>query len=78
MRFLVASLIVICALAIQANAYPADQYDECILTAKANPVVANVPESSIEDFCDCALTEILDKGNDQKSSAQTCVKKTLN
>ena len=59
-------------------AYPVDQLDECILAAKSNPALLQVPESAIHEFCDCALTLIIDEGNEDKESANKCAKEKLN
>ncbi len=75
MRIFVALLWICFAFAPKAIAYPQDQLQECILSAKANPSILGTPEKTIEDFCDCALTAILDDGKDADSSANQCVRK---
>jgi len=62
----------------EVNAYQKDQFDECILAAKSNSAVADVPSASIEAFCDCALTAIVDEGKNEKNAAVNCAKRTLN
>ena len=59
-------------------AYPQEEYDECILASKANPAILGVPDSSIKNFCNCALKEIVDKGKNARISANECVRKHLN
>ena len=71
-------VIVAFSLSIGVDAYPQDQYNECILAVKSNPVVVGIPEDSIESFCDCALTAIIDDENTDQNSAKTCAKETLN
>ena len=71
-------IIVTFSLIISVDAYPQDQYKECILAVKSNPVVVGIPEDSIESFCDCALTAIIDDENTDKNSAKKCAKETLN
>ncbi len=75
MRFFSLLLLVSLALTPMAYAYPDNQLKECLLGAKSNPSILGAPETSIEGFCDCALTEIIDLGNDPDSSARRCVKK---
>ncbi len=58
-----------------AMAYPQEQLEECILSAKANPSILGTPEDKIENFCDCALKAILDEGKEADSSANKCVRK---
>ena len=71
-------VIVICSLAIRVEAYPQDQFQQCILDVKSNPVVVGIPEVALESFCDCALRAIIDDGNDNEKSAKQCAKETLN
>ena len=71
-------VIVAFSLAVEVNAYPQDQYKECILAVKSNPVVVGIPEDFIESFCDCALTAIIDDDNTDENSAKKCAKETLN
>ena len=71
-------VIVAFFVAIGVDAYPQDQYKECILAVKSNPVVVGIPEDSIESFCDCALTAIIDDDNTDENSAKKCAKETLN
>ncbi|ABX09129.1 hypothetical protein [Prochlorococcus marinus] len=78
MRFFLVLGILFCFVSTPVNAYPQDQYDACKLSANSNPAVNNLPESSIDDFCDCALTAILDEGKSDKVSANECARKTLN
>ncbi len=79
LTLLFASLVlVVFSLVVEVDAYPQDQYQECLLAAKSNPAVVGIPEVSLESFCDCALTAILDEGKNDKDSAQQCAKNTLN
>ena len=71
-------LMLFLAIVPKAIAYPEDQFDECMLAAKANPSLVGVTESYIEGFCDCALTAILDEGKNDVASANKCAKQTLN
>ena len=71
-------VLVAFSLSIGVDAYPQDQYKECILSVKSNPVVVGIPEDSIESFCDCALTAIIDYENADENSAKTCANETLN
>ncbi len=75
MKLLALFLLAIFALPSIVIAYPKEQLNECILSAKTNPNVTGISEESIEDFCDCSLKEIIDKGRNAKSSANQCVKK---
>ncbi len=71
-------VIVAFSLARGIDAYPQDQYQECILAVKSNPVVVDIPEVALESFCDCALRAIIDDGNTDENSAKKCARETLN
>ncbi len=71
-------VIVAFSLAIGVDAYPQNQYQECILAVKSNPVVVGIPEVALGSFCDCALRAIIDDGNNNENSAKQCAKETLN
>ena len=78
-RFLISALTgltLLLAIVPTAIAYPEDQFNECMIAAKANPSLVGVSESYIEGFCDCALTAILDEGKSDKASAKECARKT--
>ena len=80
-RLLLISLsffVITFSLAPMTIAYPQDQFDECMLAAKANSVLVGVNDSYIEGFCDCALTAILDDQKNDVESVNQCAKKTLN
>tara|TARA_Y100001968_G_scaffold2045_1_gene1754 strand:- start:262 stop:513 length:252 start_codon:yes stop_codon:yes gene_type:complete len=62
----------------KVNSYPEDQLIECLLAAKANPALLGLPETSISNFCDCALTAIIDDEKDDKASAKMCIRRYLN
>ena len=70
--------IVAFSFVFELEAYPQDQYKECMLSVKSNPVVVGIPDVSIESFCDCALRAIIDDGNKDENSAKQCAKETLN
>ncbi len=79
MKFLAFLLTIVFFMApMAAIAYPQDDLTECILSAKSNPNILGVPENSIEKFCDCALTLILDEELDldeAQSSINKCASK---
>ncbi len=65
-------------LAIPAYAYPESQMEDCIVSAKENPAVKNIPEQSIKNYCDCALTAIIDEEKDIRESGYECATKNFN
>ncbi len=76
--FLISILIFFLVSLPKVNAYPQDQLKECNLAAKNNPALLNIPETSIEEFCDCALKAILDDLQEGQASANKCAKAHLN
>ena len=75
MKLLTLCLLVLLAFSPTALAYPQDQLKECILSTKQSPIVLGVPDSSIEEYCDCALKLIVDEGKDVRKSGYECASK---
>ena len=55
-----------------AIAYEQEQLSECIASAKSNNSIEGVSESSIKNYCDCALDLIVDKGKEVGESGYEC------
>ena len=72
MRLLTFCLLVFLVFASPTFAYPQDQLEDCISSAQKNPNVKDVAESSIEQYCDCALTLIVDEGKEIRPSVNQC------
>jgi len=72
MRILPILLLVFIIFSPVANAYPKLQLKECILGSRQNPIILGTPMQSIENYCDCVLKLIVDKGRDTKESANSC------
>ena len=64
--------IFVFAFTYSVEAYEAEQLVDCISSAKQNPSIAGVSESSIENYCDCALDLIVDQGKEVRSSGYEC------
>ena len=78
MRVLAILMLVIFTLQPQAIAYPQEQLKECILGIKQSPITLGVPEKSIENLCDCALSSIIDKDKEMQSKLfNQCASKYL-
>ena len=77
MRLLTCCLLVLITFAPTAFAYPQDQLKDCITSAKKNPNVKDVSQNSIEKYCDCALTLIIDEEKDVRESGYECAKKNF-
>ncbi|AAQ00252.1 Predicted protein [Prochlorococcus marinus subsp. marinus str. CCMP1375] len=72
------SFLMMVSFSPKVNAFPQDQFKDCILASKSNPAVIGVPETAIEAFCNCALTAIVDEGKNDQNSAIECAEKELN
>ena len=77
MRFLTFCLLVLLAFTPAALAYPQDQFEDCISSAQKNPNVKDVSQSSIERYCDCALTLIVDQKKDIRESGYECAQQNF-
>ncbi len=78
MKSFTSLLLLIFILTLPAYAYPENQMDDCIISAKDNPAVTNISEESIRNYCDCALTAIIDEQKDIRESGYDCAKKNFN
>ena len=77
MKLLTICLLIVFIASPTAIAYPEDQLKECVSSAKQNPNIQGVSDSSIENYCDCALKLIVDKGQDRRSSGYECASKAF-
>ncbi len=58
-------------------AYSDVQLSECVLGSKRNPILVGVPERFIKNYCDCAVTRIVDAKEDVDSSVIFCAKENF-
>ena len=70
-------LLVLNAFVPAARAYEQDQLADCISSARENTALKGVSESSIENYCDCALDSIVDQGKDIRDSGYECAIKNF-
>ena len=61
-----------------AYSYPQSQMDDCISSALSNPATKTISKSLITNYCDCALTSIIDENKDIRESGYECAQKTFN
>ena len=71
-------VLLLLILVMPAYAYPESQMRDCLLSAKENPSVENIPQESIISYCDCALTAIIDEKKDIRESGYECAIKNFN
>ena len=57
---------------------PNNQMDDCISSALNNPATKSISRIAIRNYCDCALTAIIDQGKDIRSSGFECAQKNFN
>ena len=58
--------------------YPESQMRDCISSALSNPATKAISEASITNYCDCALTAIIDEKKDIRESGYKCAQKNFN
>ena len=75
--FLILSILLI-SFAGKAYSYPGNQMDDCISSALNNPATKSISRIAIRNYCDCALTAIIDQRKDIRSSGFECAQKNFN
>ena len=61
-----------------AYSYPESQMNECVSSALSNPSTNNISKIAITNYCDCALTAIIDEKKDIRESGYDCAQKNFN
>ena len=61
-----------------AHSYPDNQMDDCISSALSNPATKSISKIAIKNYCDCALTLIIDEKKDIRKSGYECAQKNFN
>ena len=64
--------------ASKAYSYPESQMDDCVSSALNNPATKSISKDSITNYCDCALTAIIDEKKDIRESGYECAQKNFN
>ena len=59
------------------RAYESDQLADCISSAMQNPSLEDVSDSSIQNYCKCALDLIVDQNQEVRSSGYLCALKSF-
>ncbi len=75
--FLASLLLVVFVFVPSATAYEQDQLADCVSSAMGNASIEGASESSIKNFCDCALELILDQSKDVRESGYECAVKNF-
>ncbi len=78
MKEIATLVLLLFILAIPTYAYPENQMEDCIISAKENPAVKNISEDSLKNYCDCALTAIIDEGKDIRDAGYECALSNFN
>ncbi len=76
-KILIISFLLI-SFASKAYSYPESQMEDCISSAKRNPATKTISNASITNYCDCALTAIIDENKDIRESGYECAQKYFN
>ncbi len=77
MRQILAFLLAIFLVVAPVNSYPQTEFDDCVISTKDNPEMADLEEESIEGFCDCALTNIFDENKVDNLWMNVCINTNL-
>ena len=78
MKKILIIFILLISFASTANSYPESQMEDCISSAISNPATKSISKTSISNYCDCALTAIIDEKKDIRESGYECAKKNFN
>ena len=76
--YFLASLLFFTSYSTSVFAYPKNEFDQCMQSAKSNPAVEGITDEALRSFCDCALRAIVDEGRNNTTSAKKCAKENLN
>tara|TARA_Y100001968_G_scaffold40095_1_gene30489 strand:- start:8230 stop:8436 length:207 start_codon:yes stop_codon:yes gene_type:complete len=55
--------------------YPQAQMEDCVSSAMSNPATKTISKASIINYCDCALTSIIDENKAIRESGYKCAQK---
>ena len=76
-KILIISILII-SFATTAYSYPESQMQDCISSAISNPATKSISKASIANYCDCALTAIIDENKAVRESGYECAQRNLN
>ena len=78
MKGILIIFIIIFTYSSTAYSYPESQMDDCVLSALSNPATKSISKIAITNYCDCALTAIIDENKDIRESGYECAQKNFN
>ena len=78
MNYFLITLFIILCFNGTVYSYPESQMDDCISSALSNPATKSISKNSISNYCDCALTAIIDENKDIRESGYECAQKNFN
>ena len=61
-----------------AHSFPESQMADCISSALSNPATKTISKIAITNYCDCALTLIIDENKDIRESGYECAQQNFN
>ncbi len=76
-KIIIISILMI-SFARTAYSYPQSQMDDCVSSALSNPATKSISQSSITNYCDCALKSIIDENKDIRESGYECAQENFN
>ena len=78
MKVILIISILIVSFASTAYSYPQSQMEDCVSSALSNPSTKMISKDAITNYCDCALTLIIDEKLDIRKSGYECAQKNFN
>ena len=60
-----------------AYSYPESQMEDCVSSALSNPATKSISKDAIINYCNCALTLIIDENKDIRKSGFECAQKNF-
>ena len=66
------------SIAESAYSYPESQMEDCLNSALSNPATKSISQSSLKNYCDCALKAIIDEKKNIRESGYECAEKNFN
>ena len=78
MKLIIFISIILLSFVSTVFAYPEQQLNDCIESAKNNPTTKEISDDSIFNYCDCALIAIIDENKDIRESGYECALKNFN
>ena len=78
MKSILIVLLIMFSFVGTAHSYLESQMEDCVSSALSNPATKKIAKASITNYCDCALSSIVDENKDIRKSGYECAQKNFN